>query len=108
LRLRLRLGSSRGIWLAVGLAAMTDAHDSNFASAVVYLIDYAEVAHPDAPVAVRARQLPTAVRPRVAGQRPQRLNYPWENRGVEPPQAAFSGGFEEDGVHRLRDGRRGR
>ena len=78
---------------------MTYSHDPDFAHLVVYLVDNTVVPNADAPVAVRTGEFPAAVRTRVVGQGSKRAPHTPENRGVETPQAAFSGGFEKDGVH---------
>jgi len=60
---------------------------------VVYLVNNAIVADPDAPVAVRAGELAAAMWARGVGQGPKRARHTSENRGVKTPQAALSGGF---------------
>jgi hypothetical protein len=85
--------------LAVGFAAVTYAHHPDFVRPVVYLVDNAAIADPDAPVVVRTGELAAAMRARVVDQRPKRAYHTRENCGVKSPQAALSGGFEEDGVH---------
>jgi hypothetical protein len=82
---RAQLDSETDRGLAVGLAAVTYAHHPDFARSVVYLVDNAVIANPDAPVAVRTGELAATVRAWIDGQRPKRARHSSEDRDVKTP-----------------------
>jgi hypothetical protein len=94
--------------LAVGFPTVADAHHTHFSCVVVDLVDDTKVSDADAPVTVRTGKFAAAVRTWIVGQRPKRLSHTREDGEFEAPQTAFSSGFEKNGVHGARVGRRGR